>query len=216
MSEEEGLLPPDVCAGKEVSEGFVRQVLFRAWVDYNPIAGTLLRKKSAWKRNIGQPMVIYTDTRKNIMRQSVSIKGRNYNIGNFIWCYMTGYYPDKSEIIYYVNDDHEDRRFCNLRLMKKTDYAHFGNGRIDKDCLGVAPNTRGGTKFRAHIEINRRHKALGIYETEQEARVAYLREKRRIRKEIGIKYGIDVNKAIRGRTRPAPDDAAVPAKANAG
>jgi hypothetical protein len=212
MNDEEGLLPPDDWETPEVRLGMQRQALFRGWVDYNPLTGTLLRKKSAWKRNIGQPMTIYTDTRNNIMRQSVSILGTNYHVGNFIWCYVTGYYPDKSEIIYYVNDDHEDRRFCNLRLMKKIDYAHIGNGRIDKNCLGVAPNTLGGTKFRAHIEVNRRHKSLGVYETEQEARVAYLREKQRIRKEIGIKYGIDVNKAVRGRTRPAPNDAAMQTK----
>lgn len=205
----DGLLPNDTWTAQEQeSEDKRRQRLFREWVDYNPLTGVLLRKKSGWLRNVGKPMTIYTDTRDDIIRKTVSVKGRNYQLGNFIWCYQTGYYPKMSEIVYYINGDLTDLRFCNLRVMRKVDYAHLSNRVIDSNCLGVTQNTQGGTRFKAHIERNGRHQSLGIFETAKEARVAYLRAKKSIREQIGAKYGItDVNRVAIRRQKQHDADA---------
>lgn len=100
--------------------------------------------------------------------------GKQYNVlsHQFIFFYVNGYCP---EMIDHINRDKSDNRICNLRPTTQqqnsfnTDYAK-GFSKI---------KYADGYKYQARIKLNYKNILLGIYDTEDEARNAYLEAKKK-------------------------------------
>lgn len=156
----------------------------REWIKYNPKTGELTRRKSKISTLIGAPIAITKHYDSNgYCYDKIYVNRKHYFVNAAIWCYMTGYKPTRKDIVVYVDGDRNNLKFDNLRLISSSDYFHLMQNRIGEK-LGVIRNTRGRTQSR----IKKIH--LGSFDTEQGARIAYLKAKKEIRESITRKYGI--------------------------
>lgn len=173
---------------------------FRDWLKYNPTTGEVTRRRSGFTCYKGKPLTITAHyDMDGYAHYSVYINKRHYLIGHVVWCYMTGHYPRRNEVVLFVDSDYTNTAFINLRLMARSDYLHIVNGYM-RNAMGVARN---GNGYAARINDGKggmRH--LGTFKTEQEARFAYLNAKIIIRQEIGKKYGIDDINRVAVRRQP--------------
>lgn len=183
----DGLLPPD--EWENIPKPHPLCAEFRAWLHYDPITGVMTRLKSGKGAYVGKELTLtkHYDSR-GYGNVTTYINGQHRMVGPVIWCYMTGYMPTRQDAVVFANGDLNDLRWNNIRLMRKSEYLHLTQGCIG-DNYGVS---KMGKKYVARIRTeNARCRVLGNFETEKQARVAYLAEKARIRKSIGEKYGIE-------------------------
>lgn len=101
--------------------------------------------------------------------------GKNYNkielkAHQFAWYYM---YKECVEEIDHINGIRDDNRICNLRSVTRQQ-----NQWNRKTAKGYYLDKR-TNKFNSQIYLNRKHIYLGCYNTEQEARNAYLEAKQK-------------------------------------
>ena len=100
-------------------------------------------------------------------------KGIKFNIRahQFIW-FISNNYTSVDKVIDHINGQRSDNRISNLRVVTQQENMfnqpkakgfHF-----KKDC----------NKFESYIKINRKKIYLGIFQTEEEARQAYLDAKK--------------------------------------
>lgn len=80
------------------------------------------------------------------------------------------------QIVDHINGDPLDNRRSNLRIVTST--INNQNAKKRKDGLtskhkGVCKSPN-GKKWRAQVQVNRKKKALGYFDTEEEARAAYV------------------------------------------
>lgn len=182
----DGLLPPD--EWETLRKPHKLHAEFRAWIHYDPVTGVMTRIKSGKGAYVGRELTLtkHYDAR-GYGNLTAYINGQHRMVGPVIWCYMTGYMPTRKDTVLFVNGNLDDLRWNNMRLMKKSEYLHLTNSCIGKS-MGVM---KSGDKFVARIRTHANiQTSLGRFDTEKQARVAYLAEKARIRKQIGEKYGI--------------------------
>jgi hypothetical protein len=104
----------------------------------------------------------------NMIALRYNYKTKNLCAHQFAWYYM---YKEIVEEIDHINGIRNDNRICNLRSVTRQQ-NHWN--RI---------NTKGYTynktanKFQAQIKVNKKHITLGYFNTEFEARNAYLQAK---------------------------------------
>lgn len=103
-------------------------------------------------------------------RVQIRVKGRIYKAHRLAWLYVYGYMPKDGVQIDHINGDASDNRIANLRLATASEnlqntglFAHNKTG-----YRGVSFHKQTG-KYRARIKLNQREKALGLFETPEEA-----------------------------------------------
>lgn len=103
-----------------------------------------------------------------------NISGKAYSVRGHRFCYWF-YYGVVPDEIDHINRIKTDNRICNLRSI-----THQQNqwNRPDKGCC----YHKLSKKYRAQITLNNKTKHLGLFETEQEARAAYLQAKTKYHK----------------------------------
>jgi hypothetical protein len=92
------------------------------------------------------------------------------------WFYVNGSWPEKN--IDHANGNRADNRIANLRdLAQRGNVENVAGARCTSK-TGLLGVSRYGARFRATIKINYRQKALGYFDTAEQAHAAYLAAKR--------------------------------------
>lgn len=146
-----------------------RQELF--WFfDYDSLRGTLIWRNVTHANKkflIGQFAGTFDDEGYTI----VKLRRRPYKIHRLIWFLENGTWPEQID---HINGDREDNRIENLREAKARlncqNKQHHRNGNL----VGATFN-KFHQRWQSQIEIDRKRKHLGYYDTEVKAHEAYLR-----------------------------------------
>ncbi len=105
--------------------------------------------------------------------RQIKIDGRPYLAHRLAWLCETGNWP--KECIDHVNGDRADNRFENLR--EATNSENQRNARKHRDnssgFKGVSWQSR-DCRWQARIQVNKKCKYLGLFDTKESARAAYL------------------------------------------
>ncbi len=108
--------------------------------------------------------------------------GTQFKAHRVIWALVTGEWP--REQIDHKNMNRSDNRWCNLRE------ATFAQNRQNRRCYrnsscGLKGVTwhKGEKKWRAQIQVNKKRRIIGRYDTPEKAYRAYVREANRLFKE---------------------------------
>ncbi len=99
----------------------------------------------------------------------IKINGKIYRAHRLIWLYHKGA-VDVALQIDHINRNRSDNRIDNLRLTSQNE------NQWNRDGKGFAWH-KASNKYQAQIQYNGKLKYLGLYETEKEARSAYLKAK---------------------------------------
>ena len=136
---------------------------------YDPLTGIFTRKKYARKgKNAGG-----FDTHGYI---HIGVNGKQYKAHQLAWLYVYGEFPKNQ--IDHINGNRKDNRIENLRVV-----SSVINNLNRSTAKGVYKHQN---KFRARIKINGKHLHLGLFETEDLAKKAYLSAKKEY---LGKFYG---------------------------
>ena len=125
-----------------------------------------------WKVNRGTNKTkgeIAGCTRKGGYRR-IAINKRKYQAHRLLWIYHYGSI-DKDLDIDHINGDKRDNSIENLRLITHQE-NHFNRTTAKGYCWNKAAK-----KWRAQIQVDYKKITLGFYNTEQDARNAYLQAK---------------------------------------
>lgn len=146
---------------------------------YNPATGDLTWRQRddvlpEWNTKFAGKVAgsIWTPRNSQTSYRQVSIFNRRFHLHRIIWLYMTGKWP--AEI------DHRDgnglnNRWSNLReATRSQNAANCGAMRTNKYGLrGVCFHKSAG-RFQAQIKVDGKNRYLGLFDTKEEARAAYL------------------------------------------
>ena len=100
----------------------------------------------------------------------IKLRGKDYLAHRLAWMYVNGHLPEL--FIDHINHDRRDNRIANLRLV--TNQENQFHQRSPLGC-GKTGNDR---RWEARIKVNRKLILLGRFDTEEEARMAYLEAKK--------------------------------------
>jgi hypothetical protein len=148
----------------------------RELLDYNPDTGIFVRKATTSSR-AQAGMAVGSDDLYGYL--TVRINKKSYKLHRLAWLYMTGSMPIGD--IDHINSDRKDNRFCNLR--DTTRELNLQNQRRPTSqnrstgVLGVYPDKH-GRRFVAAISIGNKKKHIGTFDTEEQAHLAYVQQKR--------------------------------------
>lgn len=112
----------------------------------------------------------WLDAPEEVRGSMVMVSGRPYRTDRVIWHYCHGSWPVGKLV--HVNGDEADSRIDNL--------AEACLSPIPGKLLGAHFNRRTG-RWYAMISVNGRNKALGTFETPQEAHATYIRVRSELR-----------------------------------
>ena len=102
----------------------------------------------------------------------IRLNGKIYLAHRLAWLYVHGEMP--VSILDHINMDKKDNRIANLRLATKSQNS--------QNTLISAANTSGykgvswsepAKKWRANIKLNQKSKHLGVFDSKEEAHIAY-------------------------------------------
>ena len=141
----------------------------KEWLDYNPETGAFSRKKYASKK-------YGCGTIDEHGYMQISVKHKVYRAHRLAWLWVYGKFPEK--IIDHINGNKLDNRICNLR-----DVCKSVNGLNVNKYKGFHKHQN---KFRSRIKVFGKTIDLGVFDTPEQARNAYLAEKQ---KHIGVSHG---------------------------
>lgn len=102
--------------------------------------------------------------------RAISIDRRNYQLHRVIWFYVHGEMPKQID---HKNGVRDDNRLVNLREATYSQNGANQRRRIN-NTSGFKGVHRAGERWRARIEVNRRHISLGMFDTPAEAHAAYM------------------------------------------
>jgi len=154
-----------------LTQEYLKQIL-----SYNPDTGIWVWQKSlALQIKIGQQ----AGTILKSGYRHIRINYKHYKAYRLAWLYMTGEWP--KEQIDHINGIKDDNRWCNLR--EATTQQNGWNSKKPKNNTsgykGISWNKK-SKKWTVFIQVNKKNKYLGGYETKKEAI--------QIRKEATAKY----------------------------
>ena len=110
---------------------------------------------------------------------SFAVDYRTYRAHRLAWLYVYGEFPDG--MVDHINGVRTDNRIANLRLAdSRVNQENLRTSKANNKLgvLGVHQMKSG--KFRACIQTNRKQVHIGVYESLEHARAAYLETKRRL------------------------------------
>lgn len=137
---------------------------------YSPETGELRWRIGNRRRKAGEVAGCPVSLEKG--RVTVGFKSRLIRAHILIWAYQTGEWP--SGQIDHINQDPSDNRWCNLRLASKSE--NMRNVSMIKSNTsgykGVSWSKATG-KWRASIKADGQQYHLGVFDTAEEASMAY-------------------------------------------
>ena len=144
----------------------------KEWLSYDPATGVFTWRK--YRRNIKLGDVAGCINQKGYLY--IGFQGKLYRANRLAWFYVHGVMP-KGQV------DHIDGDKLNNRISNLRDVDGFvnqqnrkgGNKNASSKYLGVSFHKQ-SKKWLAQIWF-RKHKYIGLYDTEEEAHQAYLAEK---------------------------------------
>ena len=98
------------------------------------------------------------------------IDGKMRYVHRVVWEEANGQIPSDMEVDH-INGDSLDNNLSNLRLVTRSENQH--NSKAKGFCL----DKRSG-KYLARIRADGKERHIGLYETEEEAKIAYLEAKK--------------------------------------
>lgn len=134
------------------------------YFSYEEKTGLLVRAKST-SRNTKAGQKAGSQNGRGYL--TVNFKGTTYYVHRLIWKMVYDYDPDQID---HINGVRDDNRLINLR-----DVSPKQNS-INRLCKGYTFMSD-IKKYRAVIWIEGKNRDIGYYETEEEAREAYVKEK---------------------------------------
>jgi hypothetical protein len=150
-----------------------KQVFFKKHLHYNPVTGEFHRFIfSKWDTPCFTPVTLLNNIEKR-GEVTLSIKGKNYSAKNVAWCYMTGHYPTLSEYLLHRDKNPMNFIFSNFDLKSRSHVLH--HSKPFTKSMGISKRKSG--KFQAKIHNGHGVLYLGTFDTEQEARIAYMKKK---------------------------------------
>lgn len=145
------------------------QKKLKEWLDYDQTTGIFTRKKYKSKVNKTGGLDGYGYIH-------IGIDGKQYKAHQLAWLYHYGEVPNGQ--IDHINCNRQDNRIENLRVVSSTQ-----NALNRSTAKGVYKHQN---KFRARIKLNGKQHHLGLFDTEELARKAYLTAKKQ---HLGEFYG---------------------------
>ena len=141
----------------------------KEYFKYEPSTGKLFWNKRPSNRVVvGAEVGNYSDKGYKVCR----FKGKIIRVHRIVWAITKGEHP--SDFIDHINGDKADNRIENLRVV-----SHSENLQNMKKAKGYT-YLRKNNKWKAQIVVNKEHKYLGVFNTEQEAHEAYLKAKKEL------------------------------------
>jgi hypothetical protein len=135
---------------------------------YNPQTGVFRRKDARGGRRKGD---IAGHDHSRTTRRVIAVDGHVYQAGRLAWLYMKGTWPN--HLIHYVNGDASDIRWANLRQITMAQRQAL---RPTQNKLGVKGVWKTGHgKYVAAIRVDHEKRYLGLFDTLEEASVAYVK-----------------------------------------
>ena len=195
-SKKDGLLPDDKPIIKNVHPTCTE---LREWIKYNPNTGEMTRRKSKFTKFVDAPVnvTVHYDVGGHL-HKTIFVNKKHYCVNIALWCYMTGHRPTRKEAVIFLDGNWDNLKFSNLKLITKSEYLHMTQGSIGRHFGVYKGKGRPSSRIRTP---NGKQPVLGRFNTEQEARIAYLKEKKEIRDSITRKYGItNVNRVVNKKT----------------
>jgi len=142
-----------------------------AALDYSPTTGIFTwKQRVALRVRIGDVAGSVGDKGYRV----ISFRNRDYKAHHLAWLLMTGEWP--AEWIDHANGDRGDNRWCNLRLASPSGNARNAGVRRDNTSgfKGVSLKKATG-RWSAALQVDGKRKALGYFDTPEEAAQAYAR-----------------------------------------
>lgn len=148
------------------------QARLKELLSYDPETGVFLHRTPRGRRKVGDPC----GTPGAAGYTALRVQGRNYRRHRLAWLYVTGSWPEVE--IDHRNGDRRDDRFHNLRACTRAENQQnrASARKSASPYLGVSRSPSPG-RWRAQIKVGGDVRALGTFDTEEEAHQAYLTAK---------------------------------------
>lgn len=158
----------------ERAEMKITQDRLKELLDYDPLTGVFVRKKTTSNQLAGKIAgYIRPDGYSSIV-----IDRKRYLSHRLAWLYVYGCMP--SNFIDHIDHNPSNNRIDNLRdVMQTVNMQNISKPNIDSltGHLGVT-YSKEKSKFQAQIRIDGKNKFIGRFHTAEEAHIAYVKAKR--------------------------------------
>lgn len=150
------------------------QELLKDELNYDPSTGVFTRVSKAGMGNLLAPRVAGTITTNGYV--SIHVRGKCYQAHRLAWLYMYGSWPgDDTD---HINGVRHDNRIANLRdCTRAQNSQNTGMSKRNKSGKRGVSWSALHSKWRAQIALNGKVKHLGLFDTTDEASLAYLSAK---------------------------------------
>mgnify|MGYP000287579988 CR=1 FL=1 len=140
--------------------------LLRELLEYDPDTGNFFWKVGGTGRKIGAK----AGTKRSDGYHYLTINNKEYSAHRLAWLYMFNEWPDLH--IDHINRVKNDNRLSNLRLVTTSqNFQNITKPKGKNPYLGVY---RYGSRWQSRIRHSGKNWSLGIFDTAEEARDAYL------------------------------------------
>jgi len=153
----------------------ITQEFLREWLHYDPTTGLFVwRVTRAHNATAG--------SRAGSLQQKgyrvIALRGRVYREHRLVWLYVHGSWPEKE--IDHVNGVRHDNRIANLRSVTGSVNCQNKKRARRDNKLGLLGVWQRRSRFVASIWVCGASKHIGMFDTAEEAHVAYLKAKRQL------------------------------------
>lgn len=103
---------------------------------------------------------------------------KNYRVHRLAWYFIYNEFPKGT--IDHINGNIKDNRILNLRVVTTRDNAHNCKKHRDGKLIGCSYH-KSSKKWIAQIDVNGKPKYLGVFSTELEGHLAYMKEYKKLK-----------------------------------